>query len=40
MSSVWLNMFFMSVCVDVHVQRLVEHVLHECLCGCSCPAFG
>ncbi len=42
MSSVWLNVFFMCVCVDVHVQRLVERVLHVCvcLCGCSCPVFG
>ncbi len=32
MSSVWLNMFFMCVCVDVHVQCLVECVLHVCVC--------
>ncbi len=28
------------MCVDVHVQCLVERVLHVCLCGCSCPVFG
>ncbi len=26
MSSVWLNVFFMCVCVDVRVQCLVERV--------------
>ncbi len=40
MFSVWLNMFFMCVCVDVHVQCLVERVFHVCLCGCSCSVFG
>ncbi len=41
MSSVFfLNVFFMCVFVCVHVQCLVERVLHVCLCGCSCPVFG
>ncbi len=33
-SSVWLNVFFMCVCVDVdvHVQCLVERVLHVSVC--------
>ncbi len=40
MSSVWLNVFFMCVCVDVRVQCLVERVSSCVLCGCSCPVFG
>ncbi len=38
----WVRSHSVCVCayVDVHVQCLVERVLHVCLCGCSCPVFG